>query len=303
MAVHLTEETAQTITWAKTFEAPVVITNDGVNPALQINADGNASIRLNNPAGNEIYSEFALANDGVDAFGMYGWELSGDPIFGLYDYQKTSDFLYYKKATPATGTLNLWGETFRASHVDIYDENTSWIYSDSAAIIFNAAQADIDFWIGSTSQEKAFNVIVSSTPANERIEVNLPFWLTTWVNVDEIKTTVGATGVDTALVTEQGIREAITASKVLPVSTTAVSETIAPSNGEVVKQTANTITTTLPASPATGDNFKLANRGGGTNTIAGNGNNIEGFTTYSILDWKTADLVFDGTERLLLNNV
>jgi len=63
-----------------------------------------------------------------------------------------------------------------------------------------------------------------------------------------------------------------------------------------VRQTSSSITTTLWASPVNGDTIEIRNRGGGSNTIDGNGINIEGASTYTINDGDSICLVYDGIE-------
>ena len=79
------------------------------------------------------------------------------------------------------------------------------------------------------------------------------------------------------------------------IATVATSTTILDSIS-YVRQTASGITTTLWASPSAKNQIKVRNRSGGTNTIAGNGTNIEGSGSISIPNGASYDLFFDGTE-------
>ena len=99
-----------------------------------------------------------------------------------------------------------------------------------------------------------------------------------------VSTTGNITGVFT---TGSGITQ-----KVVAVGTnTTLTHTIS-----VVKQTAGGITTTLWASPTDGDTLFIRNAGGGSsNTISGNGHNIDGASTMSLADEESVMLVYQGT--------
>lgn len=66
-----------------------------------------------------------------------------------------------------------------------------------------------------------------------------------------------------------------------------------------VKQTASGITTTLWASPITGDTINIRNASGGGNTVSGNGTNIEGAASHSIDDGEAFTLIYDGSQWTL----
>jgi hypothetical protein len=80
-----------------TMTGNLIITSDNSSPALQINSDGDARIRLNNPTGNDTYSELAYAINGTDRFGIYcnGDTQATTNKFALYDYYEGYDFLNY----------------------------------------------------------------------------------------------------------------------------------------------------------------------------------------------------------------
>lgn len=82
---------------------------------------------------------------------------------------------------------------------------------------------------------------------------------------------------------------------------TSVSETVSPNNWTVIRQTANNIITTLPASPSTGDNFHIIHRWWWIdNTIDWNWNNIDGQLTQPISNWDSYDIVFDWTQYTVI---
>jgi hypothetical protein len=85
----------------------------------------------------------------------------------------------------------------------------------------------------------------------------------------------------------------------MPADTSSLGETIPRMNELVYKQKGNGITTTLWASPEEGDNLVIINRGGGSNTISGNGNNIEGSATTTINDDESFSLVYINGEWLI----
>lgn len=64
----------------------------------------------------------------------------------------------------------------------------------------------------------------------------------------------------------------------------------------VIEQTASGITTTLWTSPELGDNVEILNSSGGTNYIAGNGNNIHDVATFTLYDDESIKLRWNGTE-------
>lgn len=63
-----------------------------------------------------------------------------------------------------------------------------------------------------------------------------------------------------------------------------------------VRQTVAGITSTLFASPTTGDSLKVENASSGKTFIDGNGNNINGLSSQTLRKEDIADLVFNGVE-------
>jgi len=67
-----------------------------------------------------------------------------------------------------------------------------------------------------------------------------------------------------------------------------------------VEQTAGGITTSLWASPSTGDKVSIRNAGGAAaNTVSGNGNNIDGSATFTLNDGESATFIFNGTQWVI----
>lgn len=62
------------------------------------------------------------------------------------------------------------------------------------------------------------------------------------------------------------------------------------------KQIAGGITSTLPAAPADGTFVRIANRGGASNTVDGNGKTIEGALTLSLLDGESVTMIYSDTD-------
>lgn len=63
-----------------------------------------------------------------------------------------------------------------------------------------------------------------------------------------------------------------------------------------IEQTSGPITTTVWASPERGDIVEIRNSSGSTNTINGNGKNIEGAATFTIYDDESVKLKYNGTQ-------
>lgn len=81
------------------------------------------------------------------------------------------------------------------------------------------------------------------------------------------------------------------------VETVTASSTIERKNGLMVIQTTTSgITTDLWAYPKAGDNLSILNKSGGSNTVDGNENNIDGTATISLADDASVNLIYDGTE-------
>lgn len=86
-----------------TMTGNLIITSDTSDPALQINSDGDARIRLNNPAGagRQTYAELSFAYENSDQIGLYvdspsSETLPNSPVVGLYNYKTGKDiFTYY----------------------------------------------------------------------------------------------------------------------------------------------------------------------------------------------------------------
>jgi hypothetical protein len=67
-----------------------------------------------------------------------------------------------------------------------------------------------------------------------------------------------------------------------------------------VEQTASGITTKLWATPATGDTITIRNSGGGSNTVDGNGKNIEAAATITLADSESITLVYTGIKWIII---
>jgi hypothetical protein len=81
-----------------TMNVPLTIDYDSPSisgASLQVNADGNARIRLNNilpdDTNDNIISGFAFANNNNDMFEIYVGNISGDNYFGVYSYTNDRD--------------------------------------------------------------------------------------------------------------------------------------------------------------------------------------------------------------------
>jgi hypothetical protein len=163
-----------------TMTGPLTITYDG-GTALQVNSDGDARIRLNNPAGDDVYSELAFANSGVDKMGLY-LSTQNDHTLAFYNYDRSGDFLGGDKLSYQDNfqlSQDRW--QMEASALELYYGNyfhlqdtssNSIFYSDQSLTQFNGDSQDIDFEVF-TAQGRALNVESSSTPANEYVEVEI----------------------------------------------------------------------------------------------------------------------------------
>lgn len=72
-------------------------------------------------------------------------------------------------------------------------------------------------------------------------------------------------------------------------------DTVASATDHYIRLTGTAITLTLSASPVDGRAIKIANRDGGSNTVDGNGKNIEGSATDSLPSMATREYVFNAT--------
>ena len=124
---------------------------------LEVNADGDAAIRLNNPTGGPGYTEFSLANNGVD---RYGHRLSDNGNYGLYDYALDDDRI--KLYSNLTEILAADGSSI------IYSEG------DGGYIIINAGGYDINTQISTLNRSSAVRVNSNNDPNLEFIQFFMP---------------------------------------------------------------------------------------------------------------------------------
>jgi hypothetical protein len=109
-----------------TMTGPLIVNYDGT--ALQVNGDGDATIRINNPAGGDNYSLLSYAINDDDRFGIYcdGDVETSTNKFALYDYYEGIDFLNY---VDGRLTLNTIQEQASLRLVNLY-------YDDEIEISF-----------------------------------------------------------------------------------------------------------------------------------------------------------------------
>jgi len=137
-----------------TMTGNLIITSDNSSPALQINSDGDARIRLNNPTGGENWAELSFANNGADRYGIY---VSDGNDFGIYDY------------------------SISGNRLDIFDNFTalsdpagnSMIYGDEDNLALNVDMANVDTYISTSNTEMALRVQSSTLPENEFVRVGI----------------------------------------------------------------------------------------------------------------------------------
>jgi hypothetical protein len=139
-----------------TMTGNLIITSDNSSPALQINSDGDARIRLNNPSGGDIYSELAFATDGADVIGLY---LGTDGYFSIYDYINNVDRFRFGPA---------------ATEIKAQDD-TSILYGegDEGYIIINSDRGNTDTYISTSNVERALIVNSSIDAINENVRVGI----------------------------------------------------------------------------------------------------------------------------------
>jgi hypothetical protein len=183
-----------------TYDGDTLIINEvnSSNPALQVNADGNAKIRLNDPSGNEFYTQITFSTGGTDRmaieYGDYG-DADFDEYFSLYSITKDRYFLSYFEKQDVLNRDQL----FLTSDIS-YFQGTSvvgigglnngleYFYADGAGILINTDQYDYNFNVSTFNVYSAFQVQSSTNSSNEYVSIG--------ISNDSTSTTTGAFRVD-----------------------------------------------------------------------------------------------------------
>lgn len=183
-----------------TYDGDTLIINEvnSSEPALQVNADGNAKIRLNDPSGNEFYTQITFSTGGTDRmaieYGDYG-DANFDEYFSLYSITKNRYFLSYFEKQDVLNRDQL----FLTSDIS-YFQGTSvvgiggsnngfeYFYADGAGILINTDQYDYDFNVSTFNVYSAFQVQSSTNSSSEYVSIG--------ISNDSTSTTTGAFRVD-----------------------------------------------------------------------------------------------------------
>lgn len=144
-----------------TMTGPLIINYDSPSvsgASLQINADGNARIRLNNPSGGDAWTEYSFAENGNDRWAIYS-ENAIIPKFAVFDYSANVDRMVF------TDTYT--------SIKDQYGFNILYSEGDTGDTYINPDHADSDL-IVSTKNATALRVYSDINPSGEYVQVSIP---------------------------------------------------------------------------------------------------------------------------------
>jgi len=188
-----TTNPGKTLDIVSTWQKGIRITGDGDNIFEVLDSD-DPSNRAFVVADNG-YVGIGLTNPSLAKLEIYG---DSETMFGVYDSDNISTIGIGTTAPSEKVDVNLgWNNKFQIAG----DTNGTAIFEVH----------DID---SPTSQVLVFNnggnVGIGTTNPGAKLDVEGDLLLQTGTNVNNIAITVGATGDDNTLVTEQGIREAIT---------------------------------------------------------------------------------------------
>ena len=199
----------------------------------------------------------------------------------------------YINATTNTGYLNATATGIDINQIETYDNGpagNSDVYGAfiGRGFIFNGTSS------GNVYGARISNVEFAGTTGNA-YGLYIDNVINSDVNGDSFALYVdGNTNLTGDLIVQETI------SGKLPYEAVSTSTTIVRLPGKVVEQTASGITTDLWASPQTGDTIIIINDSGNTNTVDGNGVNIEGLASQNILHTERFHLFYNGTEWKLI---